>query len=69
MYSNLDKQKSGKASGNKIEIYPSKEGSIQIEVQFDGETVWLNQSQLMDLFQSSKANISEHIKCNSRDLI
>lgn len=47
---------------NKIEIYTSKEGSIQIEVQFDGETVWLNQSQLMDLFQSSKANISEHIK-------
>ncbi len=47
---------------NKIEIYTSKEGSTQIEVQFDGETVWLNQSQLVDLFQSSKANISEHIK-------
>lgn len=26
------------------------------------QTVWLNQSQLVDLFQSSKSNISEHIK-------
>ncbi len=47
---------------NKIEIYTSPDDSTQIEVQFEGETVWLNQSQLMDLFQSSKANISEHIK-------
>lgn len=47
---------------NKIEIYTSPDGSTQIEVQFEGETVWLNQRQLMDLFQSSKANISEHIK-------
>ena len=47
---------------NKIEIYTSPDDSTQIEVQFEGETVWLNQRQLMDLFQSSKANISEHIK-------
>ena len=47
---------------NQIEIYTSKEGQTQIEVQFKGDTVWLNQSQLIELFQSSKANISEHIK-------
>ncbi len=45
-----------------IEIYTSKEGQTQIEVQFEGDTVWLNQSQLIELFHSSKANISEHIK-------
>lgn len=47
---------------NKIEIYASLEGQTRIEVQFEGDTVWLNQSQLIELFQSSKANISEHIK-------
>jgi hypothetical protein len=47
---------------NKIEIYASREGQTHIEVQFEGDTVWLNQSQLIELFQSSKANISEHIK-------
>ena len=29
---------------------------------FEGETVWLTQAQLVELFQSSKANVSEHIK-------
>ncbi len=47
---------------NKIEIYASKEGLTHIEVQLDGDTVWLNQSQIIQLFDSSKANISEHIK-------
>ncbi len=47
---------------NQIQIYTSREGQTQIEVQFDGDTVWLSQSQLIDLFESSKANISEHIK-------
>ena len=27
----------------------------------DGDTVWLTQAQMVELFQSSKANISEHI--------
>jgi death-on-curing family protein len=47
---------------NQIVIYTSKEGQTQIEVQFDGETVWLSQGQLINLFNSSKANISAHIK-------
>lgn len=32
-----------------------------IEVRLDGETVWVTQAQLVELLQSSKANISEHI--------
>lgn len=31
-------------------------------MRIEGETVWLTQAQLVELFQSSKANISEHIK-------
>lgn len=48
--------------GNQIEIFKSTEGITQIEVRIEGDSVWLNQNQLIDLFESSKANISEHIK-------
>ena len=47
---------------NQVEIFKSTEGITQIEVRIEGDTVWLNQNQLIDLFESSKANISEHIK-------
>lgn len=47
---------------NQIIIYESEDGRSNVEVRFEGETVWLTQAQLVDLFQSSKDNISEHIK-------
>ena len=43
-------------------IYQTDEGDTKIDVRFVDETVWLTQAQLVELFQSSKANISEHIK-------
>lgn len=45
-----------------ILIYETLDHHTQVEVTFDNDTVWLTQSQIVDLFQSSKANISEHIK-------
>ncbi|REG74754.1 hypothetical protein [Algoriphagus antarcticus] len=47
---------------NLIEIYQGNDGQTQIEVKFENETTWLTNSQLVELFKSSKANISEHIK-------
>ncbi|MEA2088751.1 MAG: virulence RhuM family protein [Patescibacteria group bacterium] len=47
---------------NQIIIYNTEDGEIKIEAQIKDETVWLSQAQLVELFQSSKANISEHIK-------
>ena len=44
-----------------IEIYQTEDGLTKIDVRLDDETVWLNQAQMTELFQSSKANISEHI--------
>lgn len=35
--------------------------TVRLEVHLEGETVWLTQQQIIELFQSSKANISEHI--------
>ncbi len=49
-------------NGGEIIIYESADGMAKIDVRFVDETVWLTQTQLVELFQSSKANISEHIK-------
>ena len=35
---------------------------MRLEVRLEDETVWLTQQQMVDLFQSSKANVSEHIR-------
>ena len=43
-------------------IYQSEDGLTQIDVKLEDENIWLNQEQLVLLFQSSKANVSEHIK-------
>ena len=45
-----------------VVIYQTDDGDTKIDVRFVDETVWLTQTQLVELFQSSKANISEHIK-------
>ena len=45
-----------------IIIYENAEGKSRVSVRIEGETVWLSQAQMVDLFQSSKANVSEHIK-------
>ncbi len=47
---------------NKIIIYQNNENQAQVEVRFEDETAWLTQPQIVTLFDSSKANISEHIK-------
>lgn len=48
-------------NGN-IVVYVDDNGQPQVDVRFQDETVWLTQAQLVDLYQSSKANVSEHIK-------
>ena len=45
-----------------IIIYQTDNGLSKIEVKMLDETVWLTQQQLVELYQTSKANISEHIK-------
>ncbi len=47
---------------NNIIIYKDDNGKHKLEVHIKNETVWLAQAQMVELFQSSKANVSEHIK-------
>ena len=45
-----------------IIIYQTDDGSTHIDVKMEDETVWLTQAQLVQLYQTSKSNVSEHIK-------
>ena len=45
-----------------IIIYKTPDGNTKLEVKFYEDTVWLSQEQLVELYGSSKSNISEHIK-------
>ena len=47
---------------NEIIIYQSEDGATQIDVKFTGETVWLSQQQMSELYQTSRSNVVEHIK-------
>lgn len=47
---------------SQIVIYKSPAGETKIDVRFDGGTVWLTQNALAELFQTTKNNISIHVK-------
>ena len=51
-----------KENKSEIVIFKTSDEKVSIDVRFEGETVWLTQAQLVDLYGSSKANVSEHIK-------
>ena len=56
------KQESQRQDQGDIIIYQAEDGKTKIDVRFVDETVWLTQQQLCNLYQTSKSNISEHIK-------
>lgn len=47
---------------NKILIYTDNDGLTRIDVVLEDETLWLTQAQMCELYQTSKSNVSEHIK-------
>ena len=47
---------------NQIEIYSSQDGSIQLNVKLENETVWLTQSQMAELFGVDRTSIVRHIR-------
>jgi len=42
-------------------LYRSEDNKSELEVRIEDDTVWLTQAQMVDLFQSTKQNISLHI--------
>ena len=47
---------------NKVIIYTANDGKTIIDVKLEEETLWLTQAQMCELYQTSKSNVSEHIK-------
>ena len=47
---------------NSIEIYSSQDGSIQLNVKLENDTVWLTQSQMAELFGVDRTSIVRHIR-------
>lgn len=47
---------------SQIVIYKTKDGQTKIDVRFDKNTVWLTQNELAILYQTTKNNISQHVK-------
>ncbi|MBL7205779.1 MAG: hydroxyacid dehydrogenase, partial [Desulfobacteraceae bacterium] len=51
-----------KESGGEFLLYQTEDGRSRIEVRMQGETVWLTQDQMAQLFCKAKSTINEHIK-------
>ena len=43
-------------------VYQAEDGSMKLEVRLEDETVWLTQQLMVELFQTTKQNISQHIQ-------
>lgn len=51
-----------KENRTEILMYQTEDGQTKIDVRMENETVWLSLNQMIVLFNSSKSNLSEHIK-------
>lgn len=47
---------------NKIILYQDDNDITRVSVRFADEELWLTQGQLVEIYQTSKSNVSEHIK-------
>lgn len=51
----------GMKEDQKIVIYQTEDGQTQIDVRLENDTVWLTQAQMVELFQTTKQNVSLHL--------
>ena len=49
-------------SDSEVILYQAEDGKSRLQVRFSGETAWLTQNQMAELFQTTKQNVSLHIK-------
>lgn len=45
-----------------IELYESPDGALRLDVRSDGETVWLTEVQMADLFGTTRQNVNLHLQ-------
>jgi len=49
-------------TNSELLIYQTEDGQTKIDVRLEEETVWLSQKQMVELFQTTKQNVSLHIR-------
>ncbi len=47
---------------SQIVIYKDHNGNVKIDVRFDGDTVWLTQDLIADLYDKGRSTVTEHIQ-------
>jgi hypothetical protein len=57
-----DEAKPSPLPGGQFLVYQAEDGKLKIDVRFEGETVWLTQQHMAELFQTTKQNIGQHLK-------
>ena len=57
-----DKNSGSPPPGGQFLVYASEDGRIKIDVRLEGETLWLTQQQMADLFQTTQQNVSLHLR-------
>ena len=57
-----DKSQPSPPPGGQFLVYQTEDGKLKLDVRFEGETVWLTQQHMAELFQTTKQNISLHIQ-------
>lgn len=48
--------------GGQFLLYQTEDGKLKIDVRFEGETVWLTQQHMAELFRTTKQNVGQHLK-------
>jgi len=57
-----EKSKPSPPPGGQFLVYQTEDGKLKLDVRFEGETVWLTQQHMTELFQTTKQNVSLHIQ-------
>ncbi len=52
----------GPPPSSSLVLYQSEDGRTRVQCRFDGETIWLTQAQLAELFQTTPQNVTQHLK-------
>lgn len=58
----MSKESEAQPPGGQFLVYQSEDGRLKIDVRFEGETVWLTQQHMAELFQTTQQNISLHLR-------
>ena len=57
-----DKPQPSPPARSQFLVYQTEDGTLKLDVRFEGETVWLTQQHMAELFQTSKQNVGQHLK-------